>query len=122
MEARKQRHYRELLSSRRQALMRSVSQGLHEQQEEQPRETGDAADEATRTDARDLASRLTGADTHRLLEIEEALVRLTRGGYGDCEDCEEPIDPERLELIPEARRCAPCQEAHEQDGARLPTM
>ncbi len=29
--------------------------------------------------------------------------------FGMCEDCEEPIDPRRLAVIPYANRCAACQ-------------
>ncbi len=29
--------------------------------------------------------------------------------FGLCEDCEEPIDPRRLAVIPYANRCAACQ-------------
>lgn len=30
-----------------------------------------------------------------------------------CDDCPEPIEPERLAVCPGARRCLRCQEAHE---------
>ncbi|MFI6518155.1 TraR/DksA family transcriptional regulator [Spirillospora sp. NPDC050679] len=40
---------------------------------------------------------------------EAALSRLEAGRYGLCADCGEPILPERLELMPEARRCVLCQ-------------
>ncbi|WP_447978274.1 TraR/DksA family transcriptional regulator [Candidatus Nitrospira bockiana] len=42
-------------------------------------------------------------------QLDEALRRLDEGTYGICEDCGEPISPERLKAIPFARRCIECQ-------------
>lgn len=47
-----------------------------------------------------------GESLDELRQIEAALARLDRGEYGICAVCGEPIEPERLELIPEAVRCA----------------
>lgn len=44
----------------------------------------------------------------RLGEIDAALDRLGHGAYGLCETCGEPIDPERLEVLPAARQCVRC--------------
>jgi RNA polymerase-binding transcription factor DksA len=102
-----------------------VNDGIRSATQAEARDPGDEGDESVRLFERDLALNLTGADAARLQEIEEANVRLTRGTYGVCEDCDEPVDPERLELVPEARRCAPCQEAHEEAlgmGELRPTL
>jgi DnaK suppressor protein len=44
----------------------------------------------------------------QLLDLEDALGRLESGGYGVCEDCGQPIAPERLEVRPTARTCIGC--------------
>ncbi len=44
----------------------------------------------------------------QLREIDAALRRIDVGSYGDCQDCEEPIDPRRLEADPTARLCIDC--------------
>ena len=36
------------------------------------------------------------------------------GGYGQCENCGEPIAAERLEALPTATRCVRCQAEWEQ--------
>ena len=54
-----------------------------------------------------------------LHEIESALARLDAGDYGLCIDCDEPIDLRRLRAHPAALRCARCQQAFEQQQARL---
>ena len=48
-----------------------------------------------------------------LSRINEALRRLIDGGFGICEDCARPIDPDRLELLPTTTRCIECQERAE---------
>jgi RNA polymerase-binding transcription factor DksA len=41
--------------------------------------------------------------------IQAALRRLDEGSYGDCQACGQPIALSRLQLHPEAQRCAPCE-------------
>jgi DnaK suppressor protein len=54
-------------------------------------------------------------DVEEFRDIEAALLRLARGIYGVCIDCEAEIDSERLHLSPSAARCVPCQERHEHE-------
>ena len=67
----------------------------------------------------DFASALNDRETSDLLihllgenqeQVERALVRLREGNYGICEECEQPIAPERLKFRPEATRCVGCQD------------
>ena len=44
----------------------------------------------------------------QLREIDAALRRIGDGSYGECERCEEPIDPRRLDADPTARLCIDC--------------
>jgi DnaK suppressor protein len=46
-------------------------------------------------------------------EIEAALARLEDGTYGTCVDCGGAIPIERLEVVPTASRCVPCQQRRE---------
>lgn len=48
-----------------------------------------------------------------LRNIEAALKRLDDGDYGLCRDCEEPINPKRLEFDPTALRCIDCESERE---------
>jgi DnaK suppressor protein len=45
----------------------------------------------------------------QLTDIEAALVKFDEGTYGKCEDCGQPIDPERLEALPQAKLCVACK-------------
>jgi len=47
--------------------------------------------------------------TRQVSQIEEALERLARRGYGLCRDCGEFIGVARLKALPFAQRCRPCQ-------------
>jgi RNA polymerase-binding transcription factor DksA len=44
-----------------------------------------------------------------IAETAQALRRMADGTYGGCERCATRIPLERLEVIPEARFCVPCQ-------------
>lgn len=44
----------------------------------------------------------------RLADIDAAIARVSGGGYGVCERCGRPIDPERLAVRPAARTCVAC--------------
>lgn len=56
-------------------------------------------------------------DAQELRRIDGALVRLKDGSYGQCEDCDQPIAPARLEAEPTASRCIACQERYERTYA-----
>jgi RNA polymerase-binding transcription factor DksA len=61
------------------------------------------------------------ADTGRLREqvgrsleeIDRALAKARQGDYGQCERCGAAIGQERLEVLPAARYCLPCERAQE---------
>ncbi|GAB3349844.1 TraR/DksA C4-type zinc finger protein [Micromonospora halotolerans] len=66
-------------------------------------DTGDPGEAHTR-------AALIAATRQSLGEIGDALRRMADGGYGQCERCATPIPVERLEVVPHARFCVPCQQ------------
>jgi len=102
--------YRErLLAEQRQVeqCIFRIEADLHDMESERDIEYTDHAQEEAVNDpmiAQDERSR------HLIEEIQAALARLDEGTYGACERCGEPINPARLEALPTARRCVPCQE------------
>ena len=58
-----------------------------------------------------LASQRNRGQAELLGRIDRALRKLREApeDYGLCEECEEPISPKRLALIPHAQLCAACQ-------------
>lgn len=65
---------------------------------------------------RETALRVASNEADTLYEIDEALLRIDNGGYGDCEGCKTKIPKKRLEVAPWARYCITCQETIERDG------
>jgi DnaK suppressor protein len=49
----------------------------------------------------------------QLREIDAALRRIEDGSYGECERCEKPINPRRLDADPTARLCIDCASSAE---------
>ena len=45
----------------------------------------------------------------QLIGVEHALHKYEEGTYGFCDSCGQPIDPARLEAIPEASLCIKCK-------------
>jgi RNA polymerase-binding transcription factor DksA len=46
----------------------------------------------------------------KLAAIDAAIAKINAGTYGKCEKCGKDIQPERMEIFPEARLCLDCQE------------
>lgn len=103
-------HWRAVLEARWQARLRKVTElsvAYH-----------DSADLLTQAGhhnhghagSRQLRQLLRQAVTARraLADTEEALIRLSAGRYGHCEQCTGIIPPRRLALTPETRYCPRC--------------
>ncbi len=49
----------------------------------------------------------------RLKQVDASLAAMDRGTYGICRHCQEPVQLERLEALPETPFCVECQESFE---------
>jgi len=108
---------RERLLDRKRRLWREVKEQLK-------RDIGDGYQEmlSTARDEEDQATVSVLAETHlsllgpkrqELEAIEEALNRLEEGSYGLCDACSQPIEPRRLEIMPETPLCRNCMSHRE---------
>jgi DnaK suppressor protein len=61
----------------------------------------------------DLETALVQMKSETLVKIEQALRRLEAGTYGNCSECAQQIPTARLQALPFAVRCAPCEGARE---------
>ncbi|HEX9074251.1 MAG TPA: TraR/DksA C4-type zinc finger protein, partial [Anaerolineae bacterium] len=52
---------------------------------------------------------LIGQVEDHIAEIDHALEAARVGGYGICERCGQPIEAERLKILPETRVCVKCK-------------
>jgi RNA polymerase-binding transcription factor DksA len=70
----------------------------------------------------DLGNAAVTRDMNELRAIELARKKIGKGTYGECISCGYDIPFERLQAIPTAERCAPCQQnferTHYQDGMK----
>jgi DnaK suppressor protein len=48
----------------------------------------------------------------KIQSIKLALDRLDQGDYGLCEVCGQPIDPDRLEILPHTTLCVQCAQTN----------
>jgi DnaK suppressor protein len=73
----------------------------------------DVADHGTDAFERNMTLGLMENEARTLAQIEEALEQMATGRYGVCTQCGGPIPLARLEALPFATTCVPCQEKAE---------
>lgn len=66
------------------------------------------ADSSQVTAERGEVEALAGNLRESLSDVEDALVKLDNGTFGNCEGCGQPIAPDRLEAKPAAKLCMEC--------------
>jgi DnaK suppressor protein len=77
---------------------------------------GDYVDQANAESDALLNIQLRQSNSVLVRAIEDALVRISQGRFGVCEDCENPISKVRLEAVPWSNLCRDCKE-REQSAA-----
>jgi DnaK suppressor protein len=75
--------------------------------------TQDLADKASNAYTKEFLYSLSNTDREVLQKVDEALVRLESGGFGQCLECGAEINRKRLEAVPWASHCIVCQEKRE---------
>lgn len=104
-----------ILVARRTALIESLSGELDVLSD---RIDGDSADAATDAVHEAVSSELADIESRELAQIERALGRIRAGFYGTCEECEQRIPVERLNVLPYTTHCVRCQRNVEAHGRR----
>jgi len=77
---------------------------------------GKREEEATETLELEKRLALEKRVRNELTSIEHALDKFEKGTYGQCDICGEPIDPERLEALPQASLCLNCKAQQAKDA------
>ncbi|HVG39848.1 MAG TPA: TraR/DksA family transcriptional regulator [Pyrinomonadaceae bacterium] len=113
MDAVKIEHFRKILLEE----LRRHTQNVREEQaaalESVDDGVKDAVDMSLEDVNREIAFRLGERESQLVADIDQALLRIDEGSYGVCARCGEEISERRLEAMPTARYCAPCQQAVE---------
>jgi DnaK suppressor protein len=65
----------------------------------------------------DLGNAAVTRDLKELRAIQAARTRIEQDTYGKCIECGSEIPFERMEALPTAERCAPCQDVYEKTHA-----
>jgi DnaK suppressor protein len=113
MEKRKVKVYRDRLLGRREGLVGQVMEAEQYSRERDSEATQDPADMAANAYTKELLFSMSANDRRLLDLIDEALVRIEAGGYGECVHCGESVQDKRLEAVPWARHCLRCQDLQE---------
>jgi DnaK suppressor protein len=98
------------------STMQDPNELLHNSLEEQFRRSTDQLAELTVRSrqphsgyADDTLATLIASARQRVSDTAQALRRMAEGTYGTCERCTADISLRRLEILPHARFCVPCQ-------------
>jgi DnaK suppressor protein len=113
MDKRKVKVYRDRLLGRREGLVGQVMEAEQYSRERDSEATQDPADMAANAYTKELLFSMSANDRRFLELIDEALVRIEAGEYGECVHCGEPVQDKRLEAVPWARHCLRCQDLQE---------
>jgi DnaK suppressor protein len=113
MEKRKVKVYRDRLLGRREGLVGQVMEAEQYSRERDSEATQDPADMAANAYTKELLFSMSANDRRLLELIDEALVRIESGDYGECVHCGEDVQDKRLEAVPWARHCLRCQDLQE---------
>ena len=70
---------------------------------------GKREEEATETAELENRMALEKRVLDQLADVDNALAKFDKGTYGICESCGKPINPERLEALPQATLCMSCK-------------
>ncbi len=105
------------LTERRAVLLEDIRQELIRSDESRFADLAGRVHDAGDESVADLLVDVDTAIVHRhiseLRHIEEALRRMSQGGYGYCDTCGERIEAARLSTQPTAIRCLGCQDRYE---------
>lgn len=82
-----------------------------------PDEDKDEVDQATTDIEQNMRMQLKNREQFTLKKINESLKRIDEGNYGECLNCEEPIELRRLLARPTTSLCITCKEEEEKLSA-----
>ena len=106
--------YKKKLEEKRRELSEAYTKNRHYGRESDEGGTQDLADKASSSYTKEFLYSLSNTEKSILEEVQHAIERMDDGEYGSCMECGEKISKKRLDAVPWARFCVPCQERVEQ--------
>ena len=113
MDARMKSKFRKLLMEEKQRLLVNSQNALKNELALSPDDLPDETDLAVSAINQSLVFKLRNRERQLLTKVSQALTRLDEGTFGMCQECEEPIEPRRLEARPVSTLCIACKEREE---------
>ena len=107
------RRIHEILLARRQELTTRLEQITSDIRHEEEPLSADFAEQATERENEEVMDALGSQARHELSMISDALRRIEADEFGECLECGESINEQRLEALPFARTCIDCAEVAE---------
>ncbi len=107
-------YYKKKLVTRREELARGILRTEQEGREADEDPTVDLADKAANSYTKEFLFGQTHNERTMLALVDNALVRIKDGTFGECDSCHEELQQKRLEAVPWTRYCISCQEKKEQ--------
>lgn len=105
--------YKRLLLEERQRILNNSKSALKNDLTLSTDDLPDETDLAASEICQNLIFKLRDRERQLLTKIDQALSRMEAGTFGNCEECEEPIEPRRLEARPMSTLCIACKERRE---------
>ncbi len=90
-----------------------ILQKIRGKKNEQSVQGGDFIDIATDSLEHELSYIFEEREREKLQNIDEALKRIKEGTYGECDECGDDIELERLMALPFTRLCLDCKSKQE---------
>lgn len=98
-------HFKKVLTERKRYLETSLDE-IETTLDAEP--SKDFEERATEREGDEVMERLGNAELAELLQVNDALVRIEKGDFGNCAACGEEISPARLEVVPHTQKCRNC--------------
>ena len=114
MDRRRLEGYRKALLSKREDLLGLVRRTEVDGRLAEEEGTQDLADKAASSYNKEFLFFQSSNERTVLQLVDEALNRIEGGNYGTCVHCGGPMQKKRLEAVPWARHCIPCQRLQDQ--------
>ena len=102
-------HFRKILLEELRRRSENVTGGQAAALESMDDGVKDSVDMSVQDVSQELALRLGERESQAVADIDQALLRIDEGTYGQCGRCGKEIDERRLEAMPTARYDAACQ-------------
>ena len=110
---------KKILSGMKDGILKDISKVIKTESNHLKHDVGDFYDNASNDRERDLSLSLNQRDRQKLAMIDDALKRIDSGTYGMGPPCKEPIDENRLRVMPFTRYCLSCMEEEEFNNNNL---